>query len=117
MSKGAFSNEVSGNTGSGLPAAPAFVSKAIQGTVATLVYTLPTVTQEGEAIPAGGYSNLHVYADSKSFLGRIEDLLGLEPQVKVPVAVPAPGAPPQNITVVVPGLSPNTKYYFVACVE
>ena len=114
MSKGNFSNEVSGTTSGGLPAAPSIVGKPlVQGTQATLVFNLPTVTEDGEAIPAGGYSSLHVYADAKSFLGRIDELLGMEPQTKVPGVTVGQ----QNVSAVIAGLKPNTKYYFVACVE
>jgi len=108
-----YSTEVRGSTPSGeTPNPPVLVSKSIPGTVATLVYALPTTSVDGQPLAANAFTELYVYADKETFLGRLESLVGLEPHVKVPAV---PGGP--NITVEVPGLTLGVEYSFIACVN
>jgi len=111
--KSPFSDEISGQVGPAeQPMAPMILSKSIVGNKATLVVQLPVGSVDGQPLTDGTFSYLHVYADKRSFLGRLEELAGIEPQAKVPA-----GGAGQQVTVDIPGLDFNTKYYFTACVE
>ncbi len=108
-----YSAEVTGTTGTNeAPQAPVLQSKDVVGTTATLVFVLPTLALNGQPLAAGAFTELLVYADKQTFLGRLESLVNLEPHTKVPAAVG--GAP---ITVVLTGLEANTEYRFLACVN
>ncbi len=105
--------EVTGTTGSSeAPMAPVLESKDVVGTTATLKFALPTAALNGQPLAAGAFTELLVYADKQTFLGRLESLVALEPHTKVPVSVNQ--AP---VTVVLTGLEANTEYKFVAAVQ
>ena len=107
-----FTDETSMVTGSVTdPSPPKFISAERAGNGARLVYELPTTFTFGDPLVDGAFSSLQVCADTRSFLGRIEELMGMEPKVTVPVTVAQAG---QQITVEVPNLTSGTKYFFKA---
>lgn len=114
--KSEFSDEVSGQVGPAeQPMAPVIVSKTIVGNKATLVVQLPAISVDGQ--PLASLAALHVYADPQSFLGRLETLVGMEPQATMNlVEVPAVVVGAQ-VAIDIPNLAWGTKYYFTACVE
>ena|SRR5208337_233258 len=110
----AYSNEITGHTTSGAPAPPTFISKVENDTSVVLTYQLPSASENGEPLQPGAFSALHVYADTKSFLGRLEQLIGVEPQGKLLVT---PAQAGQQVSITVTGLTPKTEYKFVARME
>ena len=118
--KSAYSSEVSGAVGAAEPNAPTIESCSILGNTATLIVILPTTSVDGAILPLASLTALYVYADVKSFVGRLEELLGMEPQAKVDLAGYAETSWADNlpkVSVPLTGLSFNTTYYFTACVE
>ena len=113
--KSAFSDEVSGSVApADQPMAPGIISVTMSGNKATLTVQLPGASIDGQPLPAGALNKLHVYADKRSFLGRLEELLGMEPEVTQDIATTPLAA---QATVDLPGLDFDTKYYFRAQVE
>ena len=112
--KSAFSDEVSGSVApADQPMAPGIISVTMSSNKATLTVQLPSASIDGQPLPAGALNKLHVYADKRSFLGRLEELLGMEPQATLD-NIAAPGG---LNSVDISGLDFDTKYYFTACVE
>ncbi len=94
------------------PNAPVINGVALAGNVATVTVSVPATSIDGK--PLAPLSKLHVYAEPKSFLGRLEDWLGMEPKATLDLTEAQIGQPVQ---VQVPGLAYATKYYFTAAVE
>ncbi len=115
--KSLFSDEVSGQVGPPeQPMAPVILNHETVGNKTTLMVRLPAASADGQPLLEGAFTVLHAFADTRSFLGRLEELLGMEPQAKLAVTV-AQGLSGQPIAVEIPGLAFNTKYYYKVCVE
>jgi hypothetical protein len=114
--KSAFSQDVTGQTGvAEQPMAPVFISRTMVGDKAVLVYQLPVNAVNGQPLAPGSYTKLNAYADTKSWVGRLEELVGLEPHTAMIVDQASQAG--QNVTIEIPGLAFSTEYHFTACVE
>jgi hypothetical protein len=113
--KSQYANDVAGQTGPGAqPKAPVISGVQVTGNQAALTVVLPSNSVDGQPLAAGAFSFLHAFADKQSFLGRLEALAGMEPQASMPADPREPG---KTVTIEIPGLEWDTKYYFTVCVE
>ena len=111
--KGPVSNEVHFKTGEPPAPGPAIiVSVTGVGNKASAAVQLPGVDKNGQ--PLESLSKLYLYAMEKSFLGELENLVGLEPHTTVDLTLAQAGQ-----TITVPLTLPKflTDYYFYAVPE
>jgi hypothetical protein len=116
VNQGSVSNEFHFKTGAAPAPGPAVIQdiQPIAGSdnVVNAIVLLPNVDKNG--LPLKSMTKLHLYAMEKSFLGELENLVGLEPHTTVDVT------PAQFGTIVTVQLAlPKylTDYYFYAVPE